>query len=290
MNNPVKLLLLVILIMGLLCSCSTISRKPISIASQKTREFLEQARKEELKQNYIDAMSIYSDAESNSILANELDLQLISLQGKARISYIHADSLAYAATLESMKQLVTDVRPDLFYRVIQINYWSAFYAKDYALIISKAPDVSQLPLNVRIEILSYLIQAKAQLNLGTSDDQALMKKALKRYYVRLNRKLVIQPELLSNAYYSLAYAYASESGYDEALKMLSKAIALDKGYDLYVQLADDFALAGKCELKRNNAIKAKAYLSLALQIYNETGQKNDIKAIETLIYDISRKK
>jgi len=273
----------------ILSACSSIPRKPISEANQKTRQFLEQARREELKKNFKDALSLYTEAEHNAILANDIDLQLISLQGTARIAYLYSDSVRYNSTIGIMQGLVQNVRPTLQYRMLQIKYWKDFNSANYTEVLTTTPELSKLPLNVRIEILSYIVQAKAKLNIVSVTEQTQLKNALKNYHIRLKRKMTIQPELISNAYYSLAYANASASHYAEAISFLNKSIALDRDYDLYVQLADDYALAGKCEKNRNNLVKAKAHLTIALQIYTETNQAEEVAAIQSMLNEAAFK-
>jgi tetratricopeptide (TPR) repeat protein len=279
-----------IAVLIILSACSSIPRKPISEANQKTRQFLEQARREELKKNLKDALSLYTEAEHNAILANDIDLQLISLQGTARIAYLYSDSVRFNSTLGTMQELVQNVRPTLQYRMVQIKYWKDFNSANYPEVLATTPELSKLPLNVRIEILSYIVQAKAKLNLVSVSEQAQLKNAIKNYHIRLKRKMTLQPELISNAYYSLAYANASASNYSGALSYLNKSISLDRDYDLYVQLADDYVLAGKCEKNRNNFVKARAHLTIALQIYTETNQAEEIAAIKSLLDDASFKR
>lgn len=271
----------------ILASCSTVQRKPESQAGIKARLFLEQGRREELKQNFSDALNLFKDAKHNAIVSNEFDLQLISLQGEARIEYINEDSLGYQTTINYMRKLVQDVSPGYKYRIIQIEFWKAFQTHDYNTILESKIDIAKLPLNVRIELLSYIIQTKAKLILSCDQEQAQLKKSILKYKLKLKRKDTLQPELLSNAYYSLAFSEAVANDNAEALSWLSKAISLDRNYDLYIHLAEDFSLAGKCERKRNNLINARANFVIAHQIFMETNQLDEAKAIKQQLDEIS---
>jgi tetratricopeptide (TPR) repeat protein len=272
-----------------LISCSSVPRNPKSQASEKARLFLEQGRREELKQNFPDALILYKDAEHNAIMSNEFDLQLISLQGEARIAFFKSDSADYQKIITNMKKLIKDVRPASEYRITQIDFWRAFQIGKYQDILDREIDTTKLPLNVRIEILSFLIQSKAKLKQTNDNEKALLKKAIIKYKLRLKRKDTLRPELLSNAYYSLAYSDAVVNNQTEALSWLSKAITLDRNYDLYIHLAEDYALAGKCERKKNNLIKAKADFVIAHQIFMETNQIDEAKEIKLLLDDIQVK-
>jgi tetratricopeptide (TPR) repeat protein len=283
------LILYLFLLAVILSSCSTITKRPESQANQKARLFLEQGRKEELKQNYPDALSLFKDAEHNSILANEFDLQLISLQGEARIVYLDADTLSFNAIVNRMQELVQNVRNESEYRVLQLKLWKDFHEGNYSKVLEYNINNSSLPLNARIEILSYVIQAKSKLQINHSQEKSKLIASLSRYQIKLKHRSQMQPELISNAYYSLAYSEAAEGNYTKAISWLTKAKVLDRDYDLYIMLADDYALAGKCEMKRNDIAKAKANFTIARQIYFESQKLEEANKMENLIKGVSGK-
>jgi hypothetical protein len=285
-----KYQLFVLLVVSLFfSSCSTISTKHVSQSSQKARLLLEQARREELKNNSLDARELYMDSEYNSILANDLDLQLISLQGQARIAYDLDDSLAFHRLVSKMTRLVEDIKPELFYRVYQIKVWHDFRRGEFIKILSYDQNLKKLPLNSKIEALSYTLQAKASLQIERSNDRNMLIACLKTYNRRIQRKQKIHPDLISNAYYSLAYSDIVDMNFIEADKMICKAIELDKRYDLYINLADDYALAGKSQLLQKNYVKARAYISYAQQLYAVTNQPDKADSMYKLLNNTSGK-
>jgi hypothetical protein len=273
----------------MMASCSNIPKRTESQAKQKARIFLEQGRKEELKLNYPDALSLFQDAEHNATLASDLDLILISMQGEARIAFFNADSIGYKSVVNKMDTLVRDVSNSLGYRVAQLKLWENFHSGKYSEVLAIDYDLTKLPLNVRIEVLSYIIQAKSRLNTNAKVEQIHLINSISKYHIRLKRKLQIQPELISNAYYSLSYADAASGNYSKALSWISKAKALDRDYDLYILLADYYSLAGKCEMKLNNFVKAKANFTMARQIYIETQRLDEARNMEILIEEVSGK-
>jgi hypothetical protein len=280
----------ILIVLLALAGCSVLPKKVVPASKQKAYQFLEQARKEELKANYTDALTIYQEAERNAILCCDFNAQLVALQGKARISYLAADTTAYLALLSNMSELVSTVNPAFEYRIMQIRFWEYFRSGDYARILQTQYDESKLPFYVRVEVLSYKVQAQAYLRQTNPTDNAKLSDTVKTYYRKFKRSKNLQAEMISNAYYALAFSDASAQQYSKAIYKLKKAMLLDRDYDLYIQLADDYALCGLCEAGLGNVVKARAYYTIAFQMYSVLNIPAQATKMQANIADLTGEK
>jgi tetratricopeptide (TPR) repeat protein len=283
--NKVLLLFLIALLI-LLSACSAIPKKIVPQSKVLVGQFLEQAHKEELKANYIDALSIYQEAEKNAVLYNDLNLQLVCLQGQARIHYLNADTTSYQLIVKKMDNLIQSINPRQTYHLIQIRFWEYFRTGNYELIADTDFPQTQLPRNVKIELLSYKLQAHTRLKQPAAVEHDLLSKEISGYLRKYKHSKNMQAELISNAYYALAYYEAGKTNFPKAIIWLKKAIKLDRDYDLYLQLADDYALMGEIYKRMQNQSLALAYFTIASQIYEKSNHQMDANRIASQIESI----
>jgi len=275
------------LIICILTGCSTVSKHQTSQANNKANLLFEQARRNELHRHYEDALSLYETAAEQAILADNFDMQLLNMQGISRVSYLLGDSVRYQRETDRIDTLVNQINPKFTYRLVQLRLWTAINEKNYNYVIELTKNNQGLPIEVRIEYLTYRVQAKAYMNHKSTDDQKQLIDEIQKYQNR--RKYKIQAELISNSYYSLAYANICYGSYNNASKWLNKAISIDKDNDLYINLAHDYYLAGRNEIKKRDFPKATSYLLKAHQIYEVMNQTSEANKILEIMEELHRK-
>ncbi len=278
MKSKQSSLLLILLLLSL--GCSRLPHAQYSQSYTKSTKLISQGILLEKQGKYIDALDCFTLAKHYAKLGNEIELLFLSLQGQIRITVLTGSESSYDNSLQEIRQLNDLYLPAGHFHYHQILLWIDFIKGNYKEVLSNYEKVNNAPPAVKIECLSLYLQSAAAIELESSNSVKDMQNLLKKY--KKNTKL-IQPDLLSNAYYSLAYYHYSRGSFTTSVRYLSKAIALDKKNDFYTNLADDYYLMGKNWQKLQNINQTNVYLSYAKYIYQELGNTQQLQKIDKIL-------
>ncbi len=267
-------LLLALIMLLLLAACSSpprITQSPAKAAADNT---LKLAHSLEQKQNLKDAYLTYQSAYQQYCRFASFKGKLYSLSGMARIAYLEDDDALLKEKMDMMEELVRYGEPGTDYIPLLVNLYILQDKKDYQSVREEAKDSYDYPIDARIQILSYKLQADSYLNPGfKSAEYDDLDRLSKRYRRSLKTDFSADPSLLSGAYYALAYQDYKLNDLRKAEKSLDAAIDLDFLHENFPGLGYGYWLKGKINLKNDDKPAAISNFMRAQSIFKSLGMK-----------------
>ena len=277
-NRP----LLAFLMLLLLTACSSPPRLTQSAAKAAADNTLKLAHALEQKQNLKDAYLTYQSAYQQYCWFASFKGKLYSLSGMARIAYLEDDDALLKEKMDMMQEIVRYGEPGTDYIPLLVNLYILQDQKDYQGIREEAKDSYDYPIDARIQILSYKLQADSYLNPGfKSAEYDDLDRLSKRYKRSLKTDFSADPSLLSGAHYALAYQDYKLNDLRKAEKNLEAAIDLDYLHENFPGLGYGYWLKGKICLKNDDKPAAISNFMRAQSIFKSLDMKEMLDNINT---------
>ncbi len=277
----------VALLIIFLAACSSIKQPNEPPSKQDADSMLHMAQdlenmhqSKQAKESYQFAMDLYNSHAG-------IEGQLACLSGLGRLALGENDPSSYQNIVSRMLQIVGEIAPQYEYHVLLLNLFELQGKKDFAGISAIAVLKPEYPPSVKLQLATAKLQADSYLKQATAvmaTDLATMAKA---YSKTLRKRTAGNPELLSAAWYALAYYYFTTFEYTQALDYLAKVTDLDYRYGNNSGLGHAFWLQGQVERMQHQGDKALASLRKAELIF---GTLNDEAALGAVAQEIVRLK
>lgn len=274
MRTKLSAILLTIALMITLWGCSSppkLTQSPAKMAADNT---LKLAHNLEQKQQLRDAWITYQSAYDQYSNFASFKGKLYALAGLARIAYLTDDAALLSEKQRMMKEIVQDGEPDAAYIPQLVELYILQDQKDYQGVRDSALDSYDYPIDARMQILSYQLQAEAYLNPGyKSVGYEDLLRLSKRYKRSLKSDFSADPSVLSGALYALAYQSYGVGDLRQAERDLQSAIELDYLYENFPSLGYGYWLKGKIFEKEGDDTRALANFLRAKSIFESLGMK-----------------
>jgi len=282
MSKLFHLSILILLVLG----CSSLPKQQISQATQKAVQLMEQGGKEEARNMPADALTAYLQSLHYATLNGDLENQLTAMQGCVRVYHVMGDSAKVRILLSDMQKQILDTSPNYLIYYLQVLNWMYMQAGEYQKVYDFAVDDVRYRPDLSIMLLCDKIQAAAKLSIQDKATLKRLQSLLSKYIRTTKNKQGYRTDIVAQADYSIAFYLAANDNWKAAVKSLDKAIKIDKVSDVYINLADDYLLKGKCLLKLNRPDLAQSNLWLAKTIYAELNLPDQSEQADTLLKGI----
>ncbi|MDD3235371.1 MAG: hypothetical protein PHH43_03505 [Candidatus Cloacimonetes bacterium] len=216
-----------------------------------------------------------------------IDGQLSCLSGLCKLSLAEADIKGYQEIKAKMQDITREIAPELDYHLLLLNIYELQSKQDYAAISALSIAKTDYPLSVKIQLANAKLQADSYLKRGTSDAAKTLNKMALAYKKQLRKQATGNPELVSSAWYALAYYYFSNGDYALAINKLALVTDWDYRWGNNTGLGHAYWLQGQVQRKLNQGDLALASFRKAEIIF---GAQNDSAALKAVTNEIIRLK
>lgn len=251
----------------MLSACSSLPRRMQAPEKKNADQNLALAQKYELRERYQDAKSMYANAHNQYLAFADIEGILQCYAGEARINLVQGEENEYLLLLQKMQTVIEDNAPEKAYHLILMDLQRYAKAGDWLEIKNRAQIQKNYPTQVKLQILSYLVQANAFTNSQSRSRVQELRKLYRK--ARKNLGAEYPAQLISQAAYSLAYHYFSVGDYSRAKSHLANAHRLDYAYSMFQALGYDYWLKGNIALKERDFQTAKTSFNRALLIFDQ---------------------
>ncbi len=272
------ILLLIILLLG---ACSTLPKPEQPQAKVNADNTLKLAQDYELTGRYANSIDSYTFAQEIYQSFADTEGELHALSGLARIELAQGAPEAAQEYRAQMQDLVDLVEPELAPILLLYDLHVLHRQKDYHQMshlaeLSKAMSPSQ-----KMQVLSYAVQADAYLQNEDHGKISELKKLIRKQAKKPLRKRLINPQIIAEAYYSLAYNYFTHSDYKNCLIYLEQSSRLDYLYGNFASLGYSTWLEGKARAGLGDNVSAISLLLKARQIFQSASNLEMINQVDS---------
>jgi hypothetical protein len=202
------------------------------------------------------------------------------LSGLARIKLEQSDLDAADEYRYEMQEIAEQIDPDNAVILLLYDLHKLQLDRNYQEISIVAVASEKYTDSQKMQVLSYKIQADAYLeNTDQSKVRQLERLAAKHFRKPL-RKRQINPQILSQAAYSLAYHYYVAGNMDKADYYLRRSVNLDYSYGNFASLGYSLWLQAKTQMARGKNVEALSLLLKARQVFQSYANLEMISKVE----------
>lgn len=283
-----RYLLVPLLFMLVLAGCSTLKQPTQPQSKINADNTLKLAQDYELQGRYANSIDSYNFALELYRSFADIEGEMYSLSGLARIELAQGDPETAESFRAEMQDLTELVETRHRFILLLYDLHVLHLNKDYAGMSKLAgiePDMSD---TVRMQVLSYAVEADAYLGNPLKDNRNKLKSLCAKHSRKPLKKMLINPQTLSEAYYSLAYASYVETDYQRCLKYLEKSNKLDYLYGNFASLGYGYWLRGKALAGEKEYTEAMSMLLKSQQIFQSYSNFEMIMKLETDMAEISK--
>ncbi len=280
-NRAIWAALILVLALGACSRPAKLTQAPAKAAADAT---LLLAQNLEQKQRYLDGAQAYQSALAQYRSFADLRGELYALAGLARLAYRQNDLGEYDKLHQRLQYLTTYADQTGHYVLLVLDLFRLQQEGRYAEIQARAIDSYDYPMPIRIQILTYKLQAESYLRPGySSQNYDTLQRLSKRYRRDLNRDFTADPSVLSSALYALAYHDFLSGDYNAAQKLLDQVVELDSLYENHPGLGYAHWLRAMVHEANNDRRQAlKDYISAKI-IFVHFADEDMINKVETAL-------
>lgn len=262
-----KYCLAILVISLLLVGCSS-TRMPLQPQAKFNADnALKLAQDYELQRRYANAIDTYTFAFELYKSFASMEGQMHCLSGLARIAN---DQAAFADAEDyrfQMEEIVRDIDPGLAPILLLYDLHLALGAGEYERISTMAVVDSKLDKAMQMQILSYKIQADSFLGRADETQVRSLQRLAAKHLKKPLRKRQINPQILSQACYALAYYHYTAENLSQAARYAELSNRIDYSYGNFGSYAYGLWLQGRIQAAQSDEPSARASYLKARQIF-----------------------
>ncbi|MEF3694569.1 MAG: hypothetical protein V3576_04395 [Candidatus Cloacimonadota bacterium] len=262
-----KYCLAILVISLLLVGCSS-TRMPLQPQAKFNADnALKLAQDYELQRRYANAIDTYTFAFELYKSFASMEGQMHCLSGLARIAN---DQAAFADAEDyrfQMEEIVRDIDPGLAPILLLYDLHLALGAGEYERISTMAVVDSKLDKAMQMQILSYKIQADSFLGRADETQVRSLQRLAAKHLKKPLRKRQINPQILSQACYALAYYHYTAENLSKAARYAELSNRIDYSYGNFGSYAYGLWLQGRIQAAQSDEPSARASYLKARQIF-----------------------
>jgi len=274
-------LFLALLILLLNAACSRppkITQAPAKSAADVT---LRLAQNLEQKHRILDSRQSYESAISQYRSFGDVPGELSALAGLARLAFQEHDEATYQEHHQRMVYLTEHAASSYNYILMLLDLYRLQHEGDYAAIEVAARDSYDFPVNIRIQILSYRLQAESYLRPGFSGNTYRdLARLVPRYRRSLKSDFTADPSVLSSALYAMAYHQYLLQDYSVANAHIDEVVALDLLHENFIGLGYAHWLRGMIHEANSDRRQALMDYIRAKNIFSHFGYEDMVSKID----------
>lgn len=212
--------------------------------------------------------------------------QLACLSGLARLDLAEGDSTAFQLHKQQMEGFISETAPALSYYLLLLQVYQLQQTKSYAEISAIAVSKAEYPLPEKIQLVAARLQAEGYLGKDASATAQELKKLATQFQKQVKKGVSGNPELLSTAWYALAYYYFLTHEPGLAQSYVDSVRDWDYRYGNFSGLGHALWLKGQICLAKGDRVEALSWLRRAEGIFAATQDKQSEAGIHSTIADL----
>lgn len=272
------LLLALLLVLG---ACSTLPKPEQPQAKVNADNTLKLAQDYELTGRYANAIDSYTFAQEIYQSFADTEGELHALSGLARIELAQGAPEAAEEYRAQMQDLVELVEPKLAPILLLYDLHVLHRQKDYHQMSHLAELSKDMSPSQKMQVLSYTVQADAYLQNEDHGKVGELRKLIKKQAKKPLRKRLINPQILAEAWYSLAYNSFTQKDHKGCLNYLKQSSRLDYLYGNFASLGYSIWLEGKARAGLGDNVSAISLLLRARQIFQSASNLEMISQVDS---------
>jgi len=262
---------LLILLVGM-AACSSPPKVTQAPAKSSADVTLRLAQNLEQKHRILDSRQTYESALKQYRSFGDVPGELSALSGLARLAYLEGNLSDYETRHVQMSYLVKNAAPGYGYILLLLDLYRMQQEGDYVSLEKAAQDSYDYPIHVRMQILSYKLQAESYLRPGFSGKTYTdLQRLAGKYRKSLKSDFSADPSVLSSALYAMAYHQYLNQNYSLANDHIDEVVSLDMLHENFIGLGYAHWLRGMIHEANQDKRQALADYVRAETIFSEFG-------------------
>lgn len=238
----------------------------------------------EQKHRYLDSSQSFESALSQYRSFANLRGELYALSGLARLAYIQGQQAEFEQYHQRLEYLTKYADQSAHYVLLVLDLFCLQQEKRYAEIQNLARDSYDYPVAIRMQILSYKLQADSYLNPGNSSaSYEDLQRLSNRYRRQLKKDFSADPSVLSSALYAMAYHNYLSQDFVTAQKQLDEVVELDSLYENHPGLGYAHWLRGMVHEGRQDKRQAITDYICAKNVFQHFGNADMTRKVDAAL-------
>lgn len=240
----------------------------------------------EMQQKYGDSKLAYRSSIDQYGSFGDVKGQLYSMAGLARIAHFEGREGDLLKLRQKMDFLGTEADPFNNYINLLLELYLQQAKGNYQTVANLAEDSYDYPIDARVQILTYKLQAESYLREGFgAAEYENLSRLSKRYQRALRTDFTADPSVLSGALYAMAYHKYLAMELQTAAKHANQAKDLDFLHENFPGMAYDLWLLGQIRLRQGEKSRALSDFLRAKMIFE---RYENVKMIQKCDAEIER--
>jgi len=206
---------------------------------------------------------------------------LACLSGLARIELENNNEKAYLQYKNQMAEMIQNTAPELAYYLLLLELYNYQLENNYSAISQKAISKIDYPAEVNLKLAIDKLQADSYLAIAEEKQVKELINLSKKMEKQQKKAKYNDPELLSSAWYALAYYYYRTADYETANFYADKAQDWDYRFGNFRGMAHCLWLKAQIAAAENNIPTAKRYWKKAEGIFSSLQDNVSLEELNT---------
>jgi hypothetical protein len=263
----------------ILASCSGFRPPALPQAKLDADSYLNFAQQLEISGDLTGASHNYESAYQQYRSIGDREGQLASRSGIGRIALENGDLTSYETELRTMEQFAALHGEYLDCYPLLLKIHKLMNEKDYASISRVAVAKPNYPKEETLQLKIAKLQADSYLRQATPAQATELEKLSKEHYEHLKKRKSANTELISSAWYALAYYHFSSGNPGPAQGLAEKAADWDYRFGDFRAYGHSLWLMAQIAVSRQDFANARSYYDRALGIFTELADAPSIDRI-----------
>jgi len=269
------------LILLILTACSTVKIPVEPQAKIDADNHLRFALQMENNRDFSSARESYIFLTENYRSFADIKGMLACLIGLARIELENNNEKAYLQYKNQMAEMIQNTAPELAYYLLLLELYTYQRENNYSAISQKAISKIDYPAEVNLKLAIDKLQADSYLAIAEEKQVKELINLSKKMEKRQKKAKYNDPELLSSAWYALAYYYYRTADYETANFYADKAQDWDYRFGNFRGMAHCLWLKAQIAAAENNIPTAKRYWKKAEGIFSSLQDNVSLEELNT---------
>ncbi len=269
------------LILLILTACSTVKIPVEPQAKIDADNHLRFALQMENNRDFSSARESYIFLTENYRSFDDIKGMLACLIGLARIELENNNEKAYLQYKNQMAEMIQNTAPELAYYLLLLELYNYQLENNYSAISQKAISKIDYPAEVNLKLAIDKLQADSYLAIAEEKQVKELINLSEKMEKQQKKAKYNDPELLSSAWYALAYYYYRTADYETANFYADKAQDWDYRFGNFRGMAHCLWLKAQIAAAENNIPTAKRYWKKAEGIFSSLRDNVSLEELNT---------
>lgn len=212
--------------------------------------------------------------------------QLACLSGLARLDLAEGDSAGYAIHYGEIENFIAETAPALDYYLLLLKVYEKQQVNDFAGVSAISLAKAEYPLADKLKLATAKLQADSYLKQVSPTNVAMLKNLADTFHKQVKKGISTNPELLSTAWYALAYHYFIQGDLAMANRYADSTRDWDYRYGNFSGLGHALWLKGQIAMAEGQTGEALSWFRRAAGIFQALADSKAEAAVQAAIFKL----